>query len=134
MQHSPRTEFLSIYNVVIISTITKRFWFCRMMYCPMVSSSTFTAFCYCCPGERWSIFQHASSAASASLIEIFMWMNHDLNCETVGAVQMCFPIKRSLLKLFLQCPEVELFNQKVQFLRQINKPSFFIFRPMRKTV
>lgn len=75
-----------------------------MIQCPTAALSTSSATCHCCPDEAWPIFQPAHSATSAPLIEIFMWLNSDLRCESVVAVQMCSPIKSSLQKLF--CPTV----------------------------
>lgn len=70
------------------------------------------ATCRRCPNVPRPICQSVHSATSAPLIEIFMWRNCDLNCENVAAVQMCFPIKSSLQKLFLQQSEAKLFNQR----------------------
>lgn len=78
----------------------------------MAATRTSTATRHWCPDEAHPIFQSVCSAASAPLIEIFMWMNCDLSCETAVAVQMCFPIKSSLQKLFLRRSEATLFNQK----------------------
>lgn len=53
-----------------------------------------------CPDEARFIFQPLHSAASAPRTKIFMWMNYDPDCESAATVQMCFPIKSSLQRLF----------------------------------
>lgn len=68
--------------------------------------------CHCCPVEARPISQSADSAASAPLIETFMWMNYDLSFESMVAVQMWLSIKSGLQRLFFQCSEAKLFNQR----------------------
>lgn len=59
-----------------------------------------TETCRLCPDEARFIFQPLHSAASAPRTDIFTWMNYDLDGESAAAVQMRFPIKSSLQRLF----------------------------------
>lgn len=101
-------HFLSMYNGCYnISNYTKIFVLCNDLVLHGCSTET----CRLCSDEARFIFQPLHSATSAPRTEIFTQMNYDLHCESAAAVQMCFPIKSSLQRLFfLQCSEAKLFN------------------------
>lgn len=83
-------------------------------------NSRSTATCHRCPNQAEPIFQSVRSAASAPLIESFMWMTSDHDGEGAVGAQMCFPIKSRLQRLFLQRCEAKLFNQTEQLFQSLN--------------